>query len=102
MNEFQQTIIKLIIGTILGICLIASVKNGMNSAQYGKVTLRLIDSNRNNNLEKIVTVYDYNGGVIKQWKGKFNLQENDQEIYFDDQNGKRVIIHGGIVITEEK
>ena len=37
---------------------------------------------------------------IKEWNGKFDVSENDNEVYFD-LNDKRVIIHGGIVIDEE-
>ena len=47
------------------------------------------------------TVYDYNGGKIKSWSGKFDVSESENEVYFDDSDGKRVIIHGGIVVNEE-
>lgn len=58
-----------------------------------------------------VTVYDYNGEIIKSWEGKFNTQ-----IQMGDVNGlpyvkfnipdsagrkKRVIVKGGIIINEE-
>ena len=52
-------------------------------------------------LNRTVTVYDYNGEEIKSWSGKFDISENDNEIFFDDANGKRVIIQGGIIICEE-
>ena len=52
-------------------------------------------------LDRTVTVYDYNGNEIKSWTGKFDISESENEIFFDDANGKRVIIHGGIVICEE-
>ena len=55
-----------------------------------------------NGLERTVTVYDYNGEKIKSWSGKFDVSESETEVYFDDADGKRVIIHGGIVINEEK
>lgn len=58
-------------------------------------------SNWNGGLNRTVTVYDYNGGEIKSWSGKFDVSESENEVYFDDSDGKRVIIHGGIVVNEE-
>ena len=51
-------------------------------------------------LDRTLTVYDYNGQEIKSWTGKFDVSESENEVYFD-LDGKRVIIHGGIVINEE-
>lgn len=51
-------------------------------------------------LDRTITVYDYNGEAIKSWTGHFDVSESENEVYFD-LNGKRVIIHGGIVINEE-
>lgn len=59
------------------------------------------NSNLNGGLYRTVTVYDYNGNEIKSWEGKFDIEEDDQEITFD-LNNKRVIIQGGIIISEEK
>lgn len=52
-------------------------------------------------LERTVTVYDNNGNIVRSWEGKFDVSESENEVYFDI-DGKRVIIHGGIVINEEK
>lgn len=38
---------------------------------------------------------------VKSWHGKFDIESNDQEVFFDDAQGKRVIIQGGIVVSEE-
>lgn len=46
------------------------------------------------------TLYDNTGKEIKSWHGKIDLESNDQEVFFD-LNGKRVIIQGGIVVSEE-
>ena len=51
-------------------------------------------------LNRTVTVYSYDGDILGQWSGKFDVSESESETYFD-VNGKRVIIHGGIVINEE-
>lgn len=59
-----------------------------------------ISSDLTGGLERTVTVYDYNGNEIKSWTGKFDVSDSENEVYFD-VDGKRVIIHGGIVINEE-
>ena len=60
-------------------------------------------SNVGGGLNRTISVYDYNGQLIKSWSGKFDVAENPNknQVYFDDQNGKRVIIDGGIIINEE-
>lgn len=52
-------------------------------------------------LNRTLTVYDYNGNAIKSYSGRFDVGKSENEVYFD-LNGKRVIIHGGIVINEEQ
>lgn len=52
-------------------------------------------------LSRTVTVYDYNGQPINSWTGKFDVSDSENEVYFDDSDGKRIIIHGGIVINQE-
>lgn len=61
---------------------------------------KTVGSDFTGGLDRTVTVYDYNGGEIKSWSGKFDLSESENEVFFD-LDGKRVIIHGGIVICEE-
>lgn len=51
-------------------------------------------------LNRTVTVYSNTGEEIKSWSGKFDVTESESEVYFD-LDGKRIIIHGGIVINEE-
>lgn len=63
--------------------------------------LKSVSSDFDGGLDRTVTVYDYNGNEIRSWSGKFDVSESEEEVYFDDENGKRVIIHRGIVINEE-
>ena len=51
-------------------------------------------------LHRKVTLYDYEGEVLREWEGTFDVAENDQECWFD-VDGKRVIIQGGIIVDEE-
>ncbi len=51
-------------------------------------------------LDRTITVYDYNGNEIHSWTGKIDISESEDEVFFD-LNGKRTVIHGGIVIIQE-
>ena len=62
--------------------------------------LKSFESDISGGLDRTVTVYSYDGDILGQWSGKFDVSESERETYFD-VNGKRVIIHGGIVINEE-
>ena len=59
-----------------------------------------VGSNMSGGLNRTVTLYDNVGNKIKSWHGKIDLESNDQEVFFD-LNDKRVIIQGGIVVSEE-
>lgn len=92
-------------GFAVGICVIIFVVIvgvvallGTSTAQR---TLKSVSSDFGGGLDRTVTVYDYNGNEIRSWTGKFDVSESENEVYFDNEDGKRVIIHGGIVINEE-
>lgn len=61
------------------------------------------DSNMSNGLDRTVVLYDYEGDELARWEGKIDLQvsNNGGHIVFD-QDGKRTVITGGIVVSEER
>ena len=63
--------------------------------------IKSFKSNMVGGLDRTVTVYDYNGKPIKQWIGKIDIAESETETVFI-VDGKKVVIHGGITIVEEK
>lgn len=63
--------------------------------------MKSFNSDFTGGLDRTVTLYDYQGDKLGEWSGKFDISENENEIYFDNANGKRVIIQGGIVVCEE-
>ena len=69
-------------------------------SQSWQRSMKSISSDLGGGLERTLTVYDYNGQPIKTYSGKFDVSESENEVYFD-LNGKRIIIHGGIVVNEE-
>lgn len=60
-----------------------------------------IESNFGGGLNRTVTLYDNNGSIIRQWTGKVDMSEATDETDMII-NGKRVIIHGGITVVEER
>lgn len=62
--------------------------------------LKSFESDISGGLNRTVTVYSYDGDVLGQWSGKFDVSESENETFFD-VGGKRVIIQDGIVINEE-
>ncbi len=51
-------------------------------------------------LKRRVTMYDCNGKVIRQWEGRFKVEEHGAFISFIDDNGNDVKVSGNIVIEE--
>lgn len=84
-------LVSILLATICFITGCASLNRGFKT----------ISSDFGGGLDRTVTLYDYNGEKIREWSGKFDISQEANEIFFDDQNGKRVIIHGGIVVAEE-
>lgn len=74
----------------------------------GQRALKDQESNFENGAERVVTVYDVNGEIIKQYDGRFDVEtgnlDNAPYILFDDENGKRHIIYytTGTVTIDEK
>lgn len=71
----------------------ASIQRGIKDTQ----------SEWSGGLNRVITVYDENGKVIKTYQGKIDLDPDTTggKIKFE-LNGKRIIIYNAIVIAEEK
>lgn len=66
-----------------------------------KRTAKSFESNVGGGLERVATLYDYNGRPLKKWNGKIDMSNSTNEVDFFIDN-KRIIIHGGIFVLEEK
>jgi hypothetical protein len=51
-------------------------------------------------LKRTVTLYDNNGKIIKEWKGRFKIEIQGNFLSFIDDNGKEVKISGTVVVQE--
>ena len=94
----------LVVAPILGVVAILLLLGAIMYNPFTESGLRAIKSLQSDwagGLERTVTVYDEHGDVLQEWHGTFDLDNNDQEIYFDVE-GRRVVIQGGIVIVQEE
>lgn len=88
---------KLILAVVTSIIFLS----GCTSASFER-EMKSWESETNGGLNRVITVYDYNGDVIKTYEGKIDIEtstSNDKVLF--DLNGKRNIIFGGIVTIEE-
>ena len=75
---------------------------GMTGCASIERELKTIDSEMSGGLNRVVTVYDYEGEKLGEWEGMIDIRFNGSGQTLFDLNGKRVLIDGGIVISEEK
>lgn len=65
-------------------------------------TVKSVKSDWTGGLKREVIVYDYMGDTLAVYRGKFDVQESpDGNTVYFDLNGKRTIIHGGILVNQE-
>lgn len=89
------------VGAVLCLVIVPGFLFYYNGTEAGKRALKTEKSNLSGGINRTVTVYDYNGNQIDSWTGTFDVTNSEYETYFDI-DGKRVVIHGGIVINEER
>ncbi len=51
-------------------------------------------------LKRKVTLYDCNGRVIREWKGRFKIEVQGSYISFIDDDGKDIKVSGTVVVEE--
>ena len=103
----DREIVKGIIVIIISIGLIVGTVFLVNwyfkNTESGKRAIKTQESNFNKGIEREVKVYDVNGELIKEYRGKFDVDYDSNRIIFDDENNKRHVIYytTGTVIIDE-
>ena len=46
-----------------------------------------------------ITLYGYNGNILKQWNGELTLHQDNYQCYFDYE-GRKIIVRGGILVAQ--
>ena len=86
-----------LIAIILVIGLLVLMFNGAGFQR----TLKSFKSNYTGGLYRTVSVYDYNGNLLREYgPAMIDISESENETFFD-YNGQRIVIHNAIVIVEE-
>ena len=83
---------------LISAVLAVSLSGCTGSQQRG---IKSFKANVAGGLDRTVTLYDYNGKPIRKWEGKIDISESQVETDFL-VDGKKVVIHGGITVIEEK
>ena len=94
-----------IIGILLLVCLVFGQLWYYNNAESGKRAIKSQESNFKGGITREVKVYDVNGKIIQEYKGKFDIDYDDDRIIFDDEKGNRHVIYyptGTIIVDEIK
>ena len=99
MNNPKRTVAATVAFILAVVGIIATL--GLSGCSSCSRMTKSVSSDFSSGINRTVTLYDNTGKEIKSWHGKFDIESNDQEVFFDDAQGKRVIIQGGIVVSEE-
>ena len=92
-----SSILIIILIAVFVIGLLALTFSGANFQR----TLKSWKSNYTGGLYRIVSVYDYNGNLLREYgPAMIDISESENETFFD-YNGNRIVIHNAIVIVEE-
>lgn len=98
-----STIVGALVGVLLSAIMWICVAWYYNSTEAGKRARKSQDSNFNGGITRRVRVYDMDGDILEEYKGKFDVDYGSERILFDDENGKRHVIYykSGTVIVDE-
>ena len=97
MRNRSGSVAVVLIAIILVIGLLVLTFSGANFQR----TIKSWRSNYTGGLYRIVSVYDYNGNLLREYgPAMIDISESENETFFD-YNGNRIIIHNAIVIVEE-
>ena len=95
-KALQYALVALFLIVLFAVCHGLVTKSG-DMQRFSKG----LESKLDGGLERTVTLYDYNGNAIRRWTGKIDMSDATDETDFL-VNGRRIIIHGGISVVEEK
>ena len=97
MRNRSGSVAVVLIAIILVIGLLVLTFSGANFQR----TIKSWRSNYTGGLYRIVSVYDYNGNLLREYgPAMIDISESENETFFD-YNGNRIVIHNAIVIVEE-
>lgn len=94
-SRSSALIVIIIVALVIGLLVLM-----FNGAGFQR-TLKSFKSNYTGGLYRTVSVYDYNGNLLREYgPAMIDISESENETFFD-YNGQRIVIHNAIVIVEE-
>lgn len=88
-------IIIIVVALVVGLLILT-----FSGANFQR-TIKSWRSNYTGGLYRVVSVYDYNGNLLREYgPAMIDISESENETFFD-YNGNRIVIHNAIVIVEE-
>ena len=96
----SKSIGSIAVGIIVIVLVIGMLIFTFSGASFQR-TIKSFKSNYTGGLYRIVSVYDYNGNLLREYgPAMIDISESENETFFD-YNGNRIVIHNAIVIVEE-
>lgn len=94
-SRSSALVVIIIVALVIGLLVFM-----FNGAGFQR-TLKSFKSNYTGGLYRTVSVYDYNGNLLREYgPAMIDISESENETFFD-YNGQRIVIHNAIVIVEE-
>ena len=94
-SRSSTLIVIIVVALVIGLLVLM-----FNGAGFQR-TLKSFKSNYTGGLYRTVSVYDYNGNLLREYgPAMIDISESENETFFD-YNGNRIVIHNAIVIVEE-
>lgn len=94
-NRSSILIVIVVVALVIGMLIFT-----FSGASFQR-TIKSWRSNYTGGLYRIVSVYDYNGNLLREYgPAMIDISESENETFFD-YNGNRIVIHNAIVIVEE-
>lgn len=102
-DELRGILIGAFIGIIISGIMWVCVAWYYNSTEAGKRARKSQDSNFHGGITRRVRVYDMDGDILEEYRGKFDVDYGSERILFDDENNMRHVIYykSGTVIVDE-
>ncbi len=101
--ELSTKVVITLVTLVIAVSCIGGIAWWSFNTEAGKRAYKDQQSNISGGIERTVRVYDFEGDLIEQYRGKFDVETNSDYVLFDDEHGKRHMIYytTGTVIIDE-
>ena len=102
-DSTKGLVISIAVAGVLCVIVLFGMLFYYNKTASGKRAYKTQESNFHGGIERTVEVYDATGNLLKEYRGKFDIDYDDSRIIFDDEENRRHVIYypTGTVIVDE-